>query len=117
VAVAASKAYDVAQNTILRHELETARQQLEVAEERVVQLQQELDTLQVKKVSADTRVHTLELELSQARGEVAELRARLSAYAITGGDKPIPVALIILVSALAVAILVIVLLIVVRLVL
>ncbi len=106
VALAASKAYDVAQNTILQRELENARQQIALAEQRVDQLQQELNSLRVEKVSADSRVHALELELSQARGDVAELKARLSAYAITGGSSPIPVALIIAVTALVVVVIV-----------
>jgi hypothetical protein len=55
--------------------------------------------------------------LCQARGEVATPQARLQAYAITGGDRPIPVALIIVAALAAGAILVLVTIVVARLVL
>ncbi len=63
------------------------------------------------------QLHAAQLELSQRAGEVETLRARLSAYAFTGGDRPIPVFLIVGITALAAVLVLIVLLIVVRLVL
>ncbi len=128
VTVAAERAYDVARVAVLQRELEMIQQQLqhatvraETAEDRVLALETAMNAQQAlqQATQADLQqqLHAAQLELRTARGEVETLRARLSAYAITGGDRPLPVALIILVSALAVAVLVIVLLIVVRLVL
>ncbi len=128
VSLAASKAYDFAQIAVLQRDLEYTRAELqhatdraESAEARVSDLQNTINAVraseQATQAELQQQLHTAQLELSQARGEVETLRARLGAYAITGGDRPLPVALIILVSALAVAVLVIVLLIVVRLVL
>jgi DNA-binding transcriptional MerR regulator len=120
VALAASKAYDVAQNTILQRELESARQQLQIAEQRVDQLQQELETLRVEKTSSDSRVHALELELSQAHGEVATLQARLQSYALAygmGRDRPLPLVLVVAVTAVAAVLVVLVVFVVARLLL
>ncbi len=128
VTVAAERAYDVARVAVLQRELEMVQQQLqqaarraETAEDRVLTLENEINAVRASQTATEAelqqQLHAAQLELRTARGEVETLRARLSAYAITGGSTPIPVALIILVSAVAVAVLVIVLLIVVRLVL
>jgi DNA-binding transcriptional MerR regulator len=100
VTVAASKAYDVAQIAVLQRELEFSRRQLTEAKERVSALESELHALRASSASQGDTIHTLELELNTARGQVAALEARLSAYAITGGDNPIPVAAIIVFTAL-----------------
>jgi len=125
VGVAVSKAYDVAQIAVLqrdleytRTELESATRSLEAAQQRVSEIEVELSTVRdsERAVQAELRqeLHTAQIELSQARGEVAELRARLSAYAITGGDKPIPVALIVAVTAVAALVFVLVVLVTAR---
>lgn len=113
---AASRAYDVAQIAVLQRDLEYTRQALEAATARAESLAAELDAVRSDKGATDARVHALELDLSAARGEVDTLRARLAGYALAG-DRPLPLAAIILITALAVAALVIVLLVVVRLVL
>ncbi len=128
VGVAVSKAYDVAQIAVLqrdleytRIELETAKSVLQAAQERVAALESEIGALQTAQVTAQSdlqqQLYAAQLEAEKHRGEVAALQAKLSAYAITGGDRPIPVALIIAVSALAALMAVLVVLIVVRLVL
>jgi hypothetical protein len=61
-------------------------------------------------------VHSLEVELERVRGEVSALQARLASYSLTG-DRPIPLVILLAITALAVTVLVIVLLVVVRLVL
>lgn len=116
VPAAASRAYDMAQLAVLQKDLEYTRQALEAATERAESLLAELEAVRADKGASDSRIHALELELSTARGEVDTLRARLAGYALAG-DRPLPLAVIILVTALAVAALVIVLLVVVRLVL
>jgi DNA-binding transcriptional MerR regulator len=121
VAVAAAKAYDVAQITILQRDLEHAQRQLEVAQQRVVELEAENENLRTAQTATQAefqqQLHAAQLELSQARGQVATLQARLSAYAITGGDKPVPVALIVAVTAVAAVVVVVLVFVVARLLL
>jgi chromosome segregation ATPase len=93
--VAASRASELVQVAALQVELQHVKTALQAAQERVQALE-----------AVEARNHALELELSAARGEVRELQARLAAYAITGGGKPIPVALIVAVALLAGAVLV-----------
>jgi DNA-binding transcriptional MerR regulator len=92
------------------------REALQDATGRAERAERELSHLQASERATAGEKHELALELERARGEVATLQARLSAYALTG-DRPLPLAVIILVTALAVAAVVVVLLVVVRLVL
>ncbi len=121
VDVAASRAADLAQLAVLQSELQHTRLALQNALQRAEKLESELDSLRTEtgasERASDTRIHSLEVELTAARGEVRELQARLAAYAITGGDKPIPVAVIVAVTAMAAVLVVLVVLIVARLVL
>ncbi len=114
---AAAQAREQTLLAVMQRDLDHAQQQLEAAHQRVLALEADNERLRASQTATEAEKADMRLELERARGEVATLQARLSAYAITGGDRPLPVALIILVSALAVAVLVIVLLIVVRLVL
>jgi len=121
---ASEKAFDFAQIAVLQKELEfrdqrliEAHQALEIAQGRVEALERDNEVLRASGDATAAEKHALELELSQARGEVATLQARLAGYAITGGDKPLPVALIVAVTALAVLVALVLMLIVVRLVL
>jgi DNA-binding transcriptional MerR regulator len=146
VEAAAVRASQIAQIAVLQNELEHSRTELqnvkvqlaqaieraEGAEQRVIDLQAEMqglrgsesaerdklrDELTAEKQRVENELHAAQLEVEKARGEVAALQARLSSYAITGGEKPIPVALIIVVTALVAVVLVLVVLVVVRLVL
>lgn len=146
VEAAAVRASQIAQIAVLQNELEHTRSKLENtqnqltqaveraknAEQRVIDLKAESEEMRVsenaekdnlrgefsvEKQRLQDELHAAQLNAEKARGEVTALQARLSSYAITGGDKPIPVALIIFVTAITVAVLVIVLLVVVRLVL
>jgi DNA-binding transcriptional MerR regulator len=120
VSLAASKAYDFAQIAVLqrdlehtRAELETAQNALEAAQKRVIDLENDNARLRASQSVTDSefqaQLHAAQLEAEKQRGEVEALKARLSAYAITGGDKPIPVAVIVAVTALlAVAVVVLV---------
>ena len=128
VVAAADRAYDLAALAVAQRELEMVQQALqeasaraENAELRVKDLEAEIATQRatesVAREEFHQQLHTAQIELSQARGEVAELKARLSAYAITGGDKPIPVALIVLVTAVAAVLVVLLVFVVARLLL
>jgi DNA-binding transcriptional MerR regulator len=118
---AAARAHESTMLAVLQRDLEHATVRAELAESRVIALESDIAAQRALQTVTEGelrgQLHAAQLDLSHARGQVAELQARLSAYAITGGDKPIPIALIVLVTASAVAVLVIVLLIVVRLVL
>jgi DNA-binding transcriptional MerR regulator len=125
--VAASRAYDVSQVAVLQREVEHLHTQLtqaleraESAENRVQDLQQELESQRASgeaiAASLTSELHSAQLELEQAKGEAKRLEGQLQQYSL-GRDKPINVGLIILVTAVSVAVLVIVLLVVVRLVL
>jgi len=116
IALAEARAREIATIAALQTELTHVRTALDNAQKRAESLQSELDTMRESEGAAAGKIHALEVDLERARGEVAALEARLSAYAVTG-DKPLSVAAIILVTALTVAVLLIVLLIVVRLVL
>ncbi len=117
VALAASKAYDFAQMAVLQRELEytraelqTAQTALEAAQQRVLDLETAMNAQQALQQARDgelqAQLHAAYMEAEKARGQVAALEARLSAYAITGGSSPIPVALIIAVTALAAVVIV-----------
>ncbi len=113
VGVAVSKAYDIAQIAVLqrdleytRAELETAHHALEAAQQKVTDLENDMNALRTSQTATEAEKAEMRLELERARGQVTALEARLSAYAITGGDKPIPVAVIIAVTALVAVVIV-----------
>jgi DNA-binding transcriptional MerR regulator len=114
--VAARVTHDAAQIAALQRDLAHTQQQLQVATERADQLQMELDSLRDEKDADQAKIHALELDLAKVQGEVQTLRARLSSYALTG-DRPLPLVVLVGVTAAVVVVLVIVLLVVVRLVL
>ncbi len=128
VSLAASKAYDFAQIAVLQRDLEytraelaTAETALQAAQQRVTDLETAMNAQnalqQAREGDFQQQLHTAQMEAERARGEVATLQARLSAYAITGGAAPLPVLLIAGIAALAVLVALVLLLIVVRLVL
>jgi DNA-binding transcriptional MerR regulator len=100
VPAAAARAEGMVTVALLQRDLEDTRQRLEKSEQRVLELENQIDALQASQTATEAEKAEMRLELERARGDVATLQARLSAYAITGGDKPIPVALIIAVTAL-----------------
>ena len=93
------------------------RDRLEEALERAEKAERELDNLRSTQSATDAQMHTAELELERAKGQVAGLEARLSAYAITSGDNLIPVAAIVVVTALAAVAVVVLVFVVARLLL
>lgn len=93
--------------------IQTLREQLETASDRAEKLQQDLDHLQATQRATESEVNALRVDLERARGEVAALQARLSAYTLTG-ERPIPLALIILVTALAAVVIVLIVFVVAR---
>lgn len=100
------RAAEFAQLEVLKNELTHTRHELQQAQEHANQLQAKLDMLEASERASQGEVTDLRLQLSEANGKVAALEARLSAYAITGGDQPVPVALIIVSALLAGAVLV-----------
>lgn len=104
---AAARAWDAAQFAALQKDLEQARGALDVARNRVTELESALESATEAGQEKDTRYHSLELELERARGQVAELQARLSSYAL-GRDRPVNVGLIILAALAAGAALVLI---------
>jgi DNA-binding transcriptional MerR regulator len=118
--VAVSKAHDVAQIAVLQRDLEYTRAELQTALERADWLDQELTTLKADKAADVARLHALELELGQARGEVDTLRAELRAFTLAygmGRDHPLPLAVVVGVTALVAVAVVLISLVVLRLVL
>jgi DNA-binding transcriptional MerR regulator len=118
--VATKLGYDAAHIAVMQRDLEHAQNALVEAEERVNTLETELDTLRADSGTKDEKIHALELQLSDSRGEVQALKTQIEAFTLAygmGRDRPLPIAAIILVTALIVAALVIILLVVVRLVL
>ncbi len=114
---ASENAQQLAELTTLQIVNQTLREKLIDATERAERLQRDLDHLRSEKNVAETQVHSLELELERARGEVSTLQARLQSYAITGGERPIPVLLIILAALVVGALMVLITMVVVRLIL
>lgn len=103
--VAASRANEMVQNAVLQRELAHVRQELELAQGRVLELEASMSTLQTSKTEVEGAKHALELDLERARADVRELQARLQGYTI-GGDKPIAPAILIIMTLLAGALLV-----------
>ena len=114
VAVAAEQSRVGAELAVLKNENTYLRDALVAAEERETRAQHELERLQASERASISQVHDLELELSQAHGDVEALRARLGAYAITGKE-PISLALIVAVASIAGALLVLLSVVVTRL--
>jgi DNA-binding transcriptional MerR regulator len=90
VTEAASRAYQLAQVAILQKELEHTKNALQVAQNRLV----ELETRLASKAALETEKHALELELVETKGEVEQLKAELKAYGMaysigTSGSKPL----------------------------
>lgn len=83
------------------------RESLQNATERAERAERELSHLQASERATEGEKHALEVELATARGEITTLQARLSAYALTG-DRPLPLAVIVLVTALAAVVIVLV---------
>lgn len=99
VPAAASRAYDMAQIAVLQRDLEQARSELAAATERVQTLEAQLTSAAEAHQEKDSRYHALELELAQARGQVAELQARLSGFSLAGGRSLSPAALVLITLA------------------
>ena len=114
VAVASEQARALVDLAVLQNEITHLRDALAAAEERETHARHELERLQASERASISQTHDLELQLSQAHGDVEALRARLAGYAITGKE-PISLAVIILIASLAGAILVIVSFVVARL--
>lgn len=112
---AASRAYDVAQIAVLQRDLEQVRGELVAASERVQALEAQLTSATEAHQEKDSRYHALELELAQARGQVAELQARLSGYAL-GGERSLSPAALVFVALAAGALLMLVAFVALRLV-
>lgn len=117
VPAAAALAGEMVAVAVLQRDLEDTRQRLEASQQRVLDLENQIASVRASQDATDSQLHQAQLELERARGDVAELKARLSAYAITGGAAPLPVLLIAAVVALGVLVALVLLLIVVRLVL
>jgi DNA-binding transcriptional MerR regulator len=113
---ASEQASQLAELTALQIINQTLRERLVEAAERAESLQRELNHLKATQSATESQVHSLEVELERVRGEVSALQARLASYSLTG-DRPIPLVILLAITALAVTVLVIVLLVVVRLVL
>jgi len=117
VGVAQARAGELVESAVLRNELQHIQRQLEASQARVQVLERELTALQATQQATESERGALLLELEKQRGQVATLQARLSAYALTGGAQPIPVALIVAVTAVAAVLVVLVVFVVARLVL
>ena len=117
---ASDQASQLAELTALQVINQTLRERFTEATDRAEKLQRDLDHLRSTQSAAESQLHSVELELEKARGEVSTLKTQVESFTFAygmGREKPLPLAAIILVTALIVAVLVIVLLVVVRLVL
>lgn len=90
--VAAARARDMVENALLSRELAHARDRLQA-------LEGELTTVRETEQQQAGRIHELELALEQARGQVAELQARLSGFSLAGGRSLSPAALVLITLA------------------
>lgn len=114
--VAASRASEMVANAVLQRELQLVRAQLDAAATRVEYLEAELADVRGADTSKAQQISALEKELERARGEVAAARARLASYSLGMSDRPVPAALLIIVTAVVAVLLVVLVLIVARLV-
>jgi DNA-binding transcriptional MerR regulator len=104
VDIATARAGEMVQIAILQKELEHTQRQLESAENRVRDLERQLQ----QKVEVEAEKSGLQLELERARGEVTTLKAQLDAYVLAygmGRNKPINLVVLVGIVALAVAVL------------
>lgn len=111
VSLAASRASEVAQVAVLQNEHQHIRQALQLAEGRMRELEEKLQSTEADKSALTGEKHTLEVELAQTKGEVSRLEAELKAYGMAyslGGSKPVSVVWIIAATALIATIIVIV---------
>ncbi len=102
-AVATKLGYDAAHVAVLQRDLEHAQIQLVEAQQKVTTLETELAALRADSSAKDSRIHDLELDVSQARGDVSALKNQIEAFTLAygmGRDKPLPLAAIILITAL-----------------
>lgn len=96
----AKRATEYAQLTVMKHELQITRRELDEAQARVEVLQQEIDALQASERASQSEVNTLRIELEAERGKVNTLSAQLQQYAL-GGKTPVPVGAILIRAAIA----------------
>lgn len=118
VALAASRASEMAQVAVLQTELQHALQsrdekqrQLEAAQIRYDALSNELASLQSRFDMSEDEKTNLRIELERAKGEVQALQAQIAGFTLAygmGRGKPINVAVIIVAALLIGAVLVIV---------
>lgn len=111
VAIAASRASEIAQVAVLQSELQNTRQALEAAQAHVEDLSHKLDALQGRFDASENEKTTLRIELERAKGEVQTLQAQIAGYSLAygmGRGKPISVFVIIVAALLIGAVLVII---------
>lgn len=100
---AITRAREIATVAQLQTELTYTERQLQKAQAQADQLQSELDELRKDKTTADTRVHSLEVELERVRGDVRRLESEITGYNLAygfGREKPVSIAVVILVALL-----------------
>lgn len=102
--VAAARASTMVEKALLERELDQAQQQLKMARMELTAARSELAEAHETGQSQAGRIHELELMLERARGQVAQLEARLSGYAL-GGERAISPALLMLFMLVAGAVL------------
>lgn len=100
----------------LQAQVSHLREERDHAVERANQMQAKLDDLERSERTTQGELNALRVDLEAERGRVSTLEARLQAYSITG-DKPTPIALIIVAALVAGAVLVALALVLARLVL
>lgn len=107
--LAQARASEIARMASLQIQLQHTTERLQEAQERVLELEDKLATAEAAQGATERDKHDLELRLSEARGEVATLAARLEAYSMSysfGRDKPVNVGVLLVVALLAGALLV-----------
>lgn len=109
--VAANRASEMVQSAVLQKELQHVREALQLAESRVEELETQLQTVTGEKDELVEQKHTLELEISQAKGEVSRLEAELKAYGMAyslGGERPVSLVWIVLATAAVVTLIIVI---------
>jgi len=97
--IAAARASSMVENALLERELSLVRDQLKLARMDLEAARSELATSQEAQAQQRERAYELELQIERARGQVAQLEARLSGYALSGGRALSPAALMLLALA------------------
>lgn len=105
--VAAARASTLVEKALLERELDLAQQNLKVARQELTAARSELTTALETGQQQAGRIHELELMLERARGQVAQLEARLSGYAL-GSERAVSPALLMLIMLAAGALLMLV---------